>query len=76
MKAKKYLKLENEIARSRPHKPLCTRYKGVEACQKAYLSKLFQWCFLSTHFKQIPSFQDTIGRPITIVSLHRVCNEK
>ena len=45
MKVKKNLKPENEIVGSRPHKWLCTCYKGVEACQEECLLKLSQWCF-------------------------------
>ena len=50
-----------------PHKSLCTSSKGIEACQEARLSKLSQWCFLSTQLEQTLSMQDTIRIPVTIL---------
>ena len=63
MKVNKYLKLEKEADVRGPQNSLCTSSKGTEACQEARLSKLSQWCFLSTQPEQTPSLQDTIGRP-------------
>ena len=76
IKFKNYMQPKKETTGSGPHKSLCTSYKGVEACQETRLSKLYWWCFPSTHLEQTPSRKDTRGRPVTIFSLHRVWREQ